>query len=232
MLLPAVTGSGESVLVTERSARVCTVVVAVPVLLPGVGSVVVVAAVAELLIVAPLAVLALTFTTIVKTAVSPAATVAFEKTIGPEVLTLQPVPVVTTADTSEVFAGTASVTVTICASDGPLFEKLIVYVRLLPALTGSGESVLVTVRSACVCTVVVAVAVLLALLVSVVVVAAVTELLIVAPLAVDEGTCTTIVNTAVSPAVTADFEKTMGPEVLVLHPEPVVTIADTKVVPG
>src|SRR5436305_1355685 len=109
-----------------RSACVCTVVVAVPVLLPGVGSVVVVAAVAELLMVAPLAVLALTWTTIVKTAVSPAATVAFEKTIGPEVFVPQPVPVVTTAETSEVFAGTASLTVTVCASDGPLLLKLIV----------------------------------------------------------------------------------------------------------
>src|SRR6185369_15110778 len=126
MLPPALTGSGESDLVTARSARVCTVVVAVPVLLPGVGSVVLLAAVALLLIVAPLAVLALTLTTMVKTAVSPAATVAFEKTIGPAVLTAQPVPVVTTADTNEVFAGTASLTVTVCASDGPLLTKLIV----------------------------------------------------------------------------------------------------------
>src|SRR5437016_4786002 len=102
MLLPALTGSGESLLVTARSALVCTVVVAAPVLLPGVGSVVALAAVALLLIVLPLTALALTLTTIVNTAVSPAATVAFEKTIGPAVFTAQPVPVVTTADTKVV----------------------------------------------------------------------------------------------------------------------------------
>src|ERR1044071_9509835 len=83
MLLPAKAGSGVSLLVTARSACVCTVVVAVAVLLPAVGSVVVVAAVALLLIVAPLAVLALTLTTMVNTADSPATAVAFEKTTLP-----------------------------------------------------------------------------------------------------------------------------------------------------
>src|SRR5207253_7462935 len=124
-------GSGASDFVTARSARVCTVVEAVPVLFPGVGSVVALAAVAELLMVAPLAVLALTLTTMVKTAVSPAATVAFEKTTLPVPPTagadvLQPLPVVTLADTNVVLAGTASVTVTVCASLGPLLQRLTV----------------------------------------------------------------------------------------------------------
>src|SRR4051812_20978845 len=83
MLLPAITGSGESVLVTARSALVCTVVEAMPVLFPGVGSVVVEAATALLLMVLPLAALALTLTTMVKTAVSPFGTDAFEKTTLP-----------------------------------------------------------------------------------------------------------------------------------------------------
>src|SRR5262245_11513995 len=131
MLLPAKTGSGESDFVTARSANACTVVVAVPVLLAGVGSTVALAAVALLVIVAPLAVVEFTFSTIVNTAVSPGATVAFEKTTlpvppGGGALTPQPTPVVTTADTNVAFAGTASVTVTVCASDGPLFTKLIV----------------------------------------------------------------------------------------------------------
>src|ERR1041384_4034492 len=117
MLAPATTGSGESVLVTDRSALTLTVVVAVPVLLPGVGSAVVLAAVAEFEIVAPLATFEFTFTTIVKTAVSPLATVALEKTTFPVPPTagdevLHPVPVVTVADTNVAFAGTASVTVT------------------------------------------------------------------------------------------------------------------------
>src|SRR5262245_14261148 len=113
MFWPAITGSGESVLVTERSACAFTVVVAVPLLLPPVGSVVVVAAVAVFVIVVPLAVLAFTATTIWKTAVSAAATVALEKTTLPVPptageLVLHPVPVVTEADTNVVLAGTAS----------------------------------------------------------------------------------------------------------------------------
>src|SRR5690242_12055384 len=115
MLLPAKLGSGVSVLVTARSACVCTVVVAVLLLLPADGSVVVVAAVAVLLMTVPLAVLALTLTTIVKTAVSPAVDVAFEKTTLPVPPTagadvLQPLPVVTVALTKVVPDGTASVT--------------------------------------------------------------------------------------------------------------------------
>src|SRR6185503_1372662 len=117
MLLPAKTGSGESVLVTAISASAMTVVVAVPVLLAGVGSVVVLAPTALLVITVALGVLAFTFKTTVNTAVSPAATVAFETTTLPVpptagAVVLHPEPVVTTADTNVVFAGVASVTVT------------------------------------------------------------------------------------------------------------------------
>src|SRR3954463_11040242 len=107
-------------------------VVAVAVLLPEVGSVVVVAAVAVLVTVVPVGVAASTLTTMVNTAVSPLATEAFEKTTLPVPPTagglgiVQPEPVVTTADTNVVLVGTASVTVTVCASDGPLLTKLIV----------------------------------------------------------------------------------------------------------
>src|SRR5437764_438449 len=96
------------------------------------GSVFVLAAVAELVMVEPFTALALTLTTILKTAVSPAATLALEKTTLPVPPTAgglgidQPVPVVTTAETKVVLAGTASVTVTVLASLGPLFVKLIV----------------------------------------------------------------------------------------------------------
>src|SRR6185369_17838427 len=109
---------------------------------------------------------------------------------------LHPVPVVTVADTNVVFAGIASVTVTVCASLGPLFTKLIVYVRLLPAVTGSGESDLVTARSALVCTVVVAVALLLPGVPSDEVEVTVVVLVIVVPLATLALTLTTIVKTA------------------------------------
>src|SRR5258705_2886228 len=131
MLFPAMTGSGESVLVTDISACVLTVVVAFPVLLAGVGSGVVLAATASLEIVDPLPVFAFTFTTIVKTAVSALGTLPFEKTTLPVPPTagaavLHPVPVVTTADTNVVLAGTASVTVTVEADAGPLLTKLTV----------------------------------------------------------------------------------------------------------
>src|SRR5256712_251574 len=125
------TGLGEALLVTARSACAMTVVVAVPVLLPELGSGVVLAAVAELVMIVLLGVLPFTFTTIVNTAVSPPTTVALEKTTfpvppGAGALVDQPLPVVTVADTNVVLAGTASVTVTVCASLGPALVKLIV----------------------------------------------------------------------------------------------------------
>src|SRR5438477_1367 len=132
MLLPANTfGVGEPVLVTARSAEVCTVVMTASVLSLLLGSAVVLAAVAALVIVEPFAALEFTFTTTVKTAVSPLAIVALEKTTLPVpptagALVDQPLPVVTVADTKVVLVGTASVTVTLCASDGPLLVKLIV----------------------------------------------------------------------------------------------------------
>src|SRR2546423_629184 len=103
MLVPATAGSGESDLVTAMSACVATVVVAVPVLLTLFGSTVVLAAVALFVIVEPSEALALPLTTMLKTAVSPAATVPFEKvtlpvppTAGAEID--QPEPVVTAAE--------------------------------------------------------------------------------------------------------------------------------------
>src|SRR5437868_6382811 len=102
MLLPANAGSGESDLVTARSAMRDTVVVAVAVLLAGVPSTVVLAAVTLLVMVVPLFTVSPTLTTMVKTAVSPLATEALEKTMLPVPPTDgaevdQPVPVVTVA---------------------------------------------------------------------------------------------------------------------------------------
>src|SRR6185295_9492407 len=101
MLLPAITGSGESVLVTARSIWRMTLVIAVAMLLPETGSVVVLVTVAVLVIVAPLAVLEFTLTTIVKVGVSLVATVALVKVIVPvrpgatESVRVQPAGVVT-----------------------------------------------------------------------------------------------------------------------------------------
>jgi len=94
------------------------------VLLPPLGSVIELAAVTEFVITVPPAVPRFTCTTIVNTAVSPLGELAFEKTTFPvpptagEVM-LQPVPVVTAADTNVVLAGTASVTVVLMPGPGP-----------------------------------------------------------------------------------------------------------------
>ena len=132
MLLPTTTvGSGDATFTVNRSADVTTMVVAVLESLPGVGSVVALAAVAVLDMTVAAGVPELTFTTTWKVAVSPAATVPFEKTTLPVPPTTgdavpQPVPNVTEDETNVVFAGTASVTVTVCASLGPLLMKLMV----------------------------------------------------------------------------------------------------------
>src|SRR5512132_4106766 len=105
-----------------------TLVIVASVLSLGFGSAVVDAAVAVLAMPVFSPALELTLTTMVKTAVSLTATEPFEKTTLPVpptagVLVLQPLPVVTVADTNVVLAGTASLTVTVCASDGPLLTK-------------------------------------------------------------------------------------------------------------
>src|SRR6266850_5085528 len=76
MSSPAVTGSGEPLLVTSRSAEEFTLVVSVAVLFAGIGSEVVLVTLATLVIVAPLGVAGLTVATTVKVALALAAKVA------------------------------------------------------------------------------------------------------------------------------------------------------------
>lgn len=133
MFDPAVTGSGTSVFeMICRSAFTLVDVVVVLELLPLLVSIDVVAAVAVFVMVEPAATLVLTLTTIVKTAVSEAATVAFENTMlpvpptGTESVRAQPGEAVV-AETSVVPVGTASVTVTLLAVfTAELFLKLMV----------------------------------------------------------------------------------------------------------
>src|SRR5262245_45566946 len=161
---PATTLAGP-VLVTTRSTSVSTVVVVVAVLLPGVGSVAAEPAVAVLVIVEPSAALELRWTMIEKTADSPLAAVPFVKVIVPVPPTAGVVlvqPAGAAAETNVVPAGITSVIVTVWASLAPLFVKVTVYVRFVPATTGSGESLLVIARSAWALTVVVSVSELLA----------------------------------------------------------------------
>ena len=66
------------------------------------------------------------------------------------VVGVQPEPVSTQYFGDVRCESSVSCTVTFCASDGPLFVAVIVYVRSLPASTGSGESTFRSAASACV----------------------------------------------------------------------------------
>ena len=103
---------GVRTLVIAKSAWFCTSVVAVAELLPADGSAVALDTLAVLLMIVPLTVLALTFTTTVNTLEPPAANVALVNVsvpvppAGTASVRVQPDGVVT--ETSVVFAGTAS----------------------------------------------------------------------------------------------------------------------------
>src|SRR5213079_231411 len=123
MSFPAVTGSGESVLVTDISADGAgtTFVVALAVLLPSSGSAVRESASAVFVIV-PAGVDGSTFTTSVTVADAPLAR------LNGQVMVVVPAhaPCADDAETNDVTVGTSSARVTLGASDGPLFVTVIV----------------------------------------------------------------------------------------------------------
>src|SRR5262249_12804178 len=116
-------------------------------------------AVAVLLIVEPAATSELTVTTTVTVALAPEARApSWAVTTPPDCAA---VPWLEVAETNVVPAGTTSVSTAAGALLGPALVTVTLYVRSLPAMTGSGLSVLATDRSAWLVTVVVAVPVLL-----------------------------------------------------------------------
>jgi hypothetical protein len=135
-------------------------------------------------------------------------------------------------DTNVVPVGSVSLSCTVCASLGPLLTTAIVYVRFVPARIGSGESTFVTARSARVLTCTLTVAVFGLLPGSVVELVTVAVFDSVVPLSVLGFTWTVSVKTAVSPgamlpvAVTLPVPPTGG----VLGVQPADTLNDTKVV--
>src|SRR2546428_4273546 len=142
MFEPALTGSGESLLVTTRSAPVLTVVVAVALLFAGTGSTVVDVTLAVLEMV-PVAA-ALTFTTSVNVADAPAANVAMFAVAVPVpptagVVSVKAGPEVSIMETNAGATGSASVGGTVWGSLGPPFFTVRSQVRFLPPLTGSGS---------------------------------------------------------------------------------------------
>jgi hypothetical protein len=120
-VLAATTGSGESALVTDRSAEAITVVVALAVLLAVLGSLSV-AVTLTLLVIVPPSVGALT--TIV-TVADPALAIVPRLQVTVPALWLQ-VPWVGVADTKPTLAGNVSVTLTPVAVLGPALLTLTV----------------------------------------------------------------------------------------------------------
>src|SRR5213083_3765563 len=149
MSVPDVASAGALLLIARSAAR--TLVVAMAVLFMRFGSKVAELTVAVLAIVLPSSAAALTWTTRVKVAVAPLASVAVvqftvpgEPTAG--VVQLQPAGV--GIDWNVVCGGNGSFMVTLAAAFGPALLTVIVYVSVPPGATGSGESVLVIERSA------------------------------------------------------------------------------------
>ena len=123
-LLPAVTGSGESIFATDKSVDVATVLVVVPVLLLVLGSGTGELAVAEFAMRVPLVVFAFTFTTSVNVIDAPTPVVvpnpvAVTFPVPPTAGVVDVHPAGAEKETKVVFAGTASVIEMFDAGDGP-----------------------------------------------------------------------------------------------------------------
>src|SRR6478735_466076 len=187
---------------SQTSARVLTVVPAVAVLLPGTGS-----GVGEL-----------TTTLLVSTVpgLSDGSTRTVSWTVavwlGCSVPTAHSTlavctsvhtvwPLLLTPDTNVTPAGRVSVSSTEVAVDGPPFVAVMVHVRRLPAMTGSGESVLVTRRSAEAVTPVGTLTRLLALSGSAVVLDTTASLTRIVPGGTSGATVPLTVTTALAPAL-------------------------------
>jgi len=148
MLLPASTGFGEAVFVTDRfGPEPPTIVVADAVLFAALGSVAEDATAAVFVITVPLATPVFTFTTMVKDPdVAPAIFVSVQVTlpVPPRLGMMQLQPAGALNEIKVVFAGTAVVSVALSAALGPVFVTTCVYVMFAPAATGFGEAASVT----------------------------------------------------------------------------------------
>src|SRR5262245_42402484 len=152
-LLPAVTGSGVSDLVTARSDPATTDVFSVSELFADVGSGVLLTTDAVLTIVVPLDAALLTLSTRVNVAEAPEASEAVPPMMPPVpptggVVRVKAGPEFCSIETNVVPGGMMSDIVTSAAALGPALAIVIVYVTFVPATTGSGESALVIDRSA------------------------------------------------------------------------------------
>jgi hypothetical protein len=222
---PAVTLLTPSDLVIERLAWVWTVVVAVEVLLAVFGSFVAELTVA-VFVSGPAGVAGSTVA-LIRTTTLPAAAIVPRLTEPVHgVAGVQPAPVQYCSLSRA--AGSGSLRVTLSASDGPLLVTVIVYVTTLPAMTGSGVTVLRSATSAARLTRVVAVELLFAAAGSAVAFVAIAAVLDrVVPSATLEATLTTICQVTLPPAARPAEVQVTVPATL-----PQAGLADTKLVPA
>ena len=219
MVLPATAEAGP-VFVIDRSAEAVTLVVAVAVLSPLVGSGSLALIVAVFVMLPPVAG---AVAVMVIVALAPDASVPTAQTTVPEALVQ--VPWVELADTNVTPAGRVSVTVAPVAVPGPLLLAVRVYVMVLPATAVAGP-VFVMATSAEEVTLVVAEAVLSAVVGSASLPVIVAVLVMVPPV---DGAVTVIVIVALAPLTSEPTAQVTVPEALVQVPW--VELADTNVVP-
>jgi hypothetical protein len=210
---------GGPFLATLRSALAASGVVATEVLFAAFGSAVAAVAVA-VLATEPVA-FGATCTTSANVAETPDGSVAMVQVVAAQA---NVGPLVCVCETNVVFAGSVSVSDTVCAFDGPLFTSAIVYVTFVPGAALAGP-VLVTARSALVVTVEVAVEVLLAAFGSLVA-AAIVAVLAIEPVAFG-ASCATSVNVAVAPAANVARVQFV---VVQVNAGPEVCVSETNVV--
>jgi hypothetical protein len=221
----------------ERSAEpLPTAVVAVAVLLPGVGSVVAAVTVAVFVMIEPSVSEALVAMVNVKLSVR-TGRLAMEQVIVPAAPTagvVQDHPAAAESETNVVDAGSVSDQLTVFATLVPLFVTSMLYAMFVPAITGSGASLFVIARSADVLTVVVEVALSLPEAGSLVVVLAVAVLAMMVPAAIPGSIATTSVKTALPGASVAmeQFTVPPAPTAGVVQDQPPGDVSETNVVPA
>lgn len=163
-------------------------------------------------------------------AIDPGGTLGLVQATGAELGQAQvPPPVVTAAtETNAVFEGVGSVNVAVLQLLGPPLVMVCVYVMLLPAVTGLGVPLSVTVRSHLVTTGVLTVVLLFAELGSVVVVDETLEVAVIVPAATVVGTFTITIMSA--DALAAKLESVQITEVVTVQVQPAGAETETKVV--
>ena len=236
MFVPAVTlGEDEVFVIVTSAVAAVTLVVTVAVLFPEFGSVLVAVTVAVFVTLA--GAVAPKFPVKVNVAGVAGSSVAAVQVIGPVAPTAgaaQEKPAAGVSDTNVMPAGSASLSVTLCAALGPLFVTTIVYVAFVDGVAVAGP-LFVTARSAAVVMVVGRLAVLSAGLSSEVPVLTEAEFVMIVPAATFGFTRNTRVTATDWPLSTTGVVQLTGPvppTAGVVQVVPAGAVAETNVIPA